>query len=514
MKITGYFLSAYSKDDYLLYVRAKILLAMQFIALVSIILVQFSMLFAGWVDFIKTLYISPIIIAGMVSGLIFLKNGNYTISSRIVISVCTIAVIAGLLREPFYNPELAMSSYIYFIYPCLALCVIFSTQRFLSLITLACIFTSLILFYIMKYHIPGINAKQLVIFTNNTIFSYVFIWIILMLVQRIFIKSLEAIKQESEKNLRSNNFINRVLGENSDAISESMKKMSQKSDLFSSNTHTLAATLEEITASIEEISAGIENVTGTAHIQNNDVESITQRLSALSSVISSMDSVVNESLDATSQITRKAMSGEQSLRIMEQNVGRIMQSSGEMKNIVSIINDISDMINLLSLNAAIEAARAGDAGRGFAVVADEISKLADRTAASIKEITSLIAANENETQSGIAVIRETVEIITSIITGVTNVNDRIKRLVEYRDRQIEAGEYITGAIRNLGERSAVISMAASEQMTAINEILRNISEINSISSSNSQGADELYSDSHELVALMSNYRKTIDEYDG
>ena len=81
---------------------------------------------------------------------------------------------------------------------------------------------------------------------------------------------------------------------------------------------------------------------------------------------------------------------------MNVSITNITESSQQVTDIISIIDDISDKINLLSLNAAIEAARAGEAGRGFAVVADEISKLADQTAASINDIDSLIRKNNNE----------------------------------------------------------------------------------------------------------------------
>ena len=96
-----------------------------------------------------------------------------------------------------------------------------------------------------------------------------------------------------------------------------------------------------------------------------------------------------------------------------------------MQNIVGIINDISDKINLLSLNAAIEAARAGDAGRGFAVVADEISKLADQTAHSIKEISDLIQENETEISRGTENVRASVEMISQIISGVNVISEFI-----------------------------------------------------------------------------------------
>jgi len=514
MKLMNRILEVFDQNDYLLYSRARLLLIFQVILLASVFVLQFSMLFAGWEDFIKTAFITPGIFAGMLVSIFFLKRGHYGAASKIVISVCSLAVIGGLIREPFLNPEFALSSYIFFVYPCLALCVVFSEPKFLAVITTAFMAASIAVFIIMKTVVPDVNMKQIIIFLNNTLFSFIIFWIISILISRIFSKSIVLVTRESEKNIRSYDFIKKVLGENTAAITESMQKMSSKSDLFSQNTRDLASTIEEITANIEEITGGIENIAETAGVQNQDVDQIKVRLDDLASVIAAMDSIVGQSLAETIKITESARSGEKSLGVMEQNVGRIMKSSTEMKNIVGMINDISDRINLLSLNAAIEAARAGDAGRGFAVVADEISKLADQTASSIKEITSLIAANESETGTGINVIRETVGIIKSIISGVDAINIRISGLAQYKDRQTSAGDSVTRSILNLSERSSQISLAAREQKEGINEILKHISGINVISTSNSNGADELYSDSQELVELLNRFRNIIDEYKG
>jgi len=514
MKILNYFLYVYDKKDYLLYTRARLLLIFQLILFFAVVIVQFSMLFVGWEDFIKTLFITPLIFFGMLLGMVVLKKGRYGAASKLVISICSIAIIGGLIREPFMNPEYALSSYIFFVYPCLALCVVFSSVKFLAVISAAFVATDVALFMIMKFLIPGINMKQLMIFINNTSFSFIFFFLIALLISKIFTRNVELAEEESRKNMRNYNFIKKVLGDNSSAIMSSIEKMSSKSDLFSKNTQDLAASIEEIAANIEEISAGIDNVSSIAEVQNTDVSSMREKLSELSEVIIKMGNIINDSLNTTKAITGKAKNGEVSLKVMEQNVAKIRESSQEMTNIVGIINDISDQINLLSLNAAIEAARAGDAGRGFAVVADEISKLADKTASSIKEIKALISANENETLKGMEVIKDTVEIIKAIVSGVNAINEKISDLVYYRDKQNETNLSATGSVENLEQRSGHIASAAFEQKNGINEILRHISEINEISISNTAGAEELHLDSEELVHQMDGFRKTIDEYNG
>lgn len=512
MKIINNFLSGYDKNEYLLYTRARLLLIFQMILFCSVIFLQFSMLFAGWEDFVKTLYITPLIFFGMIVGMVFLKKGVYGAASKIVISVCSIAIIGGLIREPFLNPEFALSSYIFFVYPCLALCVIFSSTRFLAVISGSFIIAIIGVFIIMKFMVPGTNIKQLVIFTNNSIFSFVFFYLIAVLISKIFSRNVELASMESERNMRNYDFIKKVLGDNSAAIISSMEKMSSRSDLFSQNTQNLASSIEEITANIEEISAVIDNVSSIAGVQNTEVASMREKLTGLSDVILKMGHIINDSLDATKDITVKAQKGEVSLKNMEQNVAKIRESSQEMTNIVGIINDISDQINLLSLNAAIEAARAGDAGRGFAVVADEISKLADKTASSIKEIKALITTNENETQKGMGVIKDTVEIISTIVSGVNTINEKISNLVIYRDKQTETNLSVTESVEKLKERSGHIALAAEEQKNGIAEILKHISEINDISTSNTAGAEELHINSEELFQQMNSFQKIIDEY--
>ena len=130
--------------------------------------------------------------------------------------------------------------------------------------------------------------------------------------------------------------------------------------------------------------------------------------------------MIRETAEVSTQISLKAREGEQSMTGMNSAMTRIIQSSEEMTGIVKIINDISERINLLSLNAAIEAARAGDAGRGFAVVADEISKLADQTASSIKSIDTLIRTNESEIGKGNQNVGAAVEKINYIISDIEN----------------------------------------------------------------------------------------------
>jgi methyl-accepting chemotaxis protein len=114
------------------------------------------------------------------------------------------------------------------------------------------------------------------------------------------------------------------------------------------------------------------------------LNALSNKLKELSTIIEEMNLVIQKTLGNTKAISIEAMSGEEALRSMSLSMNQIVESSKDMKNIIEIINTISEKINLLALNASIEAARAGHAGKGFAVVALEISRLADQTASSEK----------------------------------------------------------------------------------------------------------------------------------
>jgi methyl-accepting chemotaxis protein len=291
---------------------------------------------------------------------------------------------------------------------------------------------------------------------------------------------------------------------------DSMKKLSERSDLFSGNTTELSSSIEEITANIEEISGGIENITTAAGVQDTDVSSMSVKLADLAEIIKDMGESVTRSLGITSEITDKAGSGEKSLMEMEQNMARIGESSGQMKSIVGIINDISDRINLLSLNAAIEAARAGDAGRGFAVVADEISKLADQTAQSIKDIDRLIKINDGEINNGLLSVKKSVDVLGGIIHGVTEISSMMSLINEAMAAQGDVNIRANQEMQIIKTRSDDIKNSSGEQKIASEEIVRSISDITNLTQTTASGAEEMTANTEEIAAMAEKLKMSVD----
>ncbi|MBN2039782.1 MAG: hypothetical protein JW864_07060 [Spirochaetes bacterium] len=506
------FLRKYEDSNYLLQARSRLLCIFIHITLILIVILQFSMLLSSKEDFLKTLAIIPVLILGFLCGLFCLKKGWYFAAANVVISFAALTVAAGLIREPFFKPEVAFSSYIYFIFPILGMCIIFSNITFLSIIFLLFLITDIAVFILLKYFINYQDVTQIVIALTDTLFSIIFSYIIFVLTARIFTKTVELSDEETRKNVKHSTFLQNLLNNLSEKIVSAIHLMTEKSRSVSDNTQNQAASIEEVTASIEEISAGVDNIADSAGDQNDNIISMSGTLNELTNFTGAVNSFIDDFLKSTDDISRKAESGRDSLTSMSTYIEKIKVSSEEMINIIGIITDISDQINLLSLNAAIEAARAGEAGRGFAVVADEISKLADVTASSIKNIKTLIDNNEDEIEKGSLAIKETVNTILTIIEGMNSINEKTNELTRYMDKQVSINKEMNEKADSVKTRAEQINMAADEQKNAINEIIKTITDINESSQNSSHSMEDISRESERLTGLIDELKEAIENY--
>ena len=289
--------------------------------------------------------------------------------------------------------------------------------------------------------------------------------------------------------------------DSSNQLASSSEQMSASALSFSSSSQIQTDSSKEIVATVDEITNEMNGVTRDIDFQFDSMNGLVQMLEDLSSLINNLNVDTIDTLQNIESISEKAKTGEDSLNEMNFSIKKIGDSSVEMNNIIKIINEISEKINLLSLNASIEAARAGDAGRGFAVVADEISKLADQTANSIKDISRIITENDSEITVGLSKVETTVDAIGIIITGIKTTKDKIQNISSKMQDQVGKKEQINTLVQKVQDMSEGIRITTKVQKQAISEITNLINNINSGSIAISNGAEELSSNSEEIASM-------------
>ena len=302
--------------------------------------------------------------------------------------------------------------------------------------------------------------------------------------------------------------INQMI-EMSGILNVSSKEMTDTTSMFLRSTNEQVALTEEIMASVEELTSGFDNISEGVTNQNISLKLMVMRVRELAAIVQNMGKEIAYAVDKANEFSEKARNSEISLDTMADSMKKIDGSSREMIKIIGIINEISDQINLLSLNAAIEAARAGDSGRGFAVVADEISQLADQTANSLKNIDALININQEEIRKGMQNVDATIGSISGAIDGFNEISRLMHNVGDLMKTEDSTNQFISEEMGNVVETGQDIERASLVQQTASSEIVDSVSNINDLVKGYAQGAVELDTTSQSILSLFKELYKNI-----
>ena len=267
----------------------------------------------------------------------------------------------------------------------------------------------------------------------------------------------------------------------------------------------IASAAEELSAVTEQTSAGVNSqkietdqvatamheMTATVQEVARNAEEASQAAAAADGEAREGDKVVNE---AIAQIERLATEVARSTEAMSV----LQQESDKIGSVMDVIKAVAEQTNLLALNAAIEAARAGEAGRGFAVVADEVRGLAQRTQKSTEEIEGLVAGLQNGTQQ-----------VSAVMNNSRSLTDSSVALTRKAGVSLEN---ITRTVSNIQSMNQQIAAAAEQQSAVAEEISRSIVNVRDVSEQTAAASDETAKSSVELARLGGQLQQMVSHF--
>ncbi len=287
------------------------------------------------------------------------------------------------------------------------------------------------------------------------------------------------------------------------AISSLMHNLNKQTDLEN-----------EANLQSRKVNESVEMLGINADIQSKAFILLSNRLRELSQSISELTKESEHARELLNAVAGNISEGKNSLEAAKNIMENIGKSSEELTGIASLINDISDQINLLSLNASIESARAGDAGRGFAVVAEEISKLADKTALNVKDIDRIIKSNSLLINEGTQKVTFMVELFTKIIYDVDHISNMLDDFFTKMKEQSLQDRDVTDETESMKDIMKQIKNLMEEHKKSVEVIASSIQSINQISQDNSysvesiQEAAEAISSQASILVKQIKYFKT------
>lgn len=274
-------------------------------------------------------------------------------------------------------------------------------------------------------------------------------------------------------------------------VESAIQATASASSEISATTEQMSAGSQMQTQQAIEVAAGVEEVAKTIYENSKNAQAAVEAAKIAGQEAENGNKVVQETIMGMNKVSEMVLQ-------TANNIEELGKSSNQIGEIVQVIEEIADQTNLLALNAAIEAARAGEQGRGFAVVADEVRKLAERTAKATKEIAVMIKKIQKDTEEAVNAMRQGTHQVETGVNYANKAGEALKRINEETQKVL--------ALINQ------VAVANEEQAKAGEDIARNIENIKNVTQETAQGIQQIAEATGDLSRLTHTLEMNIQKF--
>ncbi len=274
-------------------------------------------------------------------------------------------------------------------------------------------------------------------------------------------------------------------------VQETTKNVTASTTEISSSTEEMAAGSNEQSSQTSEVAVAIEEMTRTLEDSAKNIQTAAETAQKAGEEAQQGGAVVGETIEGMRRISTVVSQSAEQVKILG-------SSSDKIGEIIEVIDDIADQTNLLALNAAIEAARAGEQGRGFAVVADEVRKLAERTSKATKEIAMMIRQIQTDTNQAVVSMEKGTDEVGKGISLAEQAGTMLKNIVGNAD--------------TVSQMMQQIATTSREQTVTANQISKNVESISTVTQQSASGVQQIAKTADDLNKLAENLEQLLGQF--